>query len=387
VIRISDAQRRARLVSRHALSSPAGSVEDAVASVVCLHATEPASVFLSAAVRSGAGRADVERALYTDRTVVKQLAMRRTLFAFPRELLPAVWGSASRRVAAAQRTRLAKDVLAAGIADDGAGWLDDVCAAVLASLAADGPASTTELRGRVPALDHRLEGWKGATSPVAGRVLTVLGAEAQILRGENDLGWRLARQRWTLTADWLGEDPAAGGVDEGYRELVRRWLARFGPGTETDLTWWLGSTKTAVRGALRELEAVEVELESGVTGWVLPDDLEPDPEPPPTASLLPVLDPTLMGWKERDFYLRPEDVPYLFDTNGNGGTTAWWDGSVVGCWVQDDAGVVRVVLRRDPGSEARAALAARAEHLTEWLAGDVVGSVYASPQMRGERLP
>lgn len=38
-------------------------------------------------------------ALYDDRTIVKQLAMRRTLFVFPRELLPAAWGSTSARVA------------------------------------------------------------------------------------------------------------------------------------------------------------------------------------------------------------------------------------------------------------------------------------------------
>ena len=59
-----------------------------------------------------------------------------------------------------------------------------------------------------------------------------------------------------------------------------------------------------------------------------------------------------MGWKERDFYLDPEHTPYLFDTNGNGGTTAWWNGRIVGCWVQDDDAVVRVVLREDVGADA-----------------------------------
>ena len=76
-------------------------------------------------------------------------------------------------------------------------------------------------------------------------------------------------------------------------------------------------------------------------GYLLPDDLDDVPEPEPWAALLPVLDPTTMGWKQREFYLAPDDVPYLFDTNGNGGTTAWWAGRIVGCWVQDDDGVVR----------------------------------------------
>ena len=134
-----------------------------------------------------------------------------------------------------------------------------------------------------------------------------------------------------------------------------------------------------------------MQLEAGpgapedATGWVLPDDLEDVPEPEPWAALLPVLDPTTMGWKQREFHLDPDDVPYLFDSNGNGGTTAWWDGRVVGCWVQDDDGVVEVALRHDVGSDAVAALAVEAERLTAWLDGQRVSTVYASPQMKAAR--
>ena len=91
-----------------------------------LHSTEPATVYLSLRARvDGVTVADVDRALYDDRTLVKQLAMRRTLFVFPRDLLPAAWGSASARVAATLSTRLAKEVETGGLADDGAAWLDD----------------------------------------------------------------------------------------------------------------------------------------------------------------------------------------------------------------------------------------------------------------------
>ncbi|SDR78247.1 Winged helix DNA-binding domain-containing protein [Nocardioides scoriae] len=400
--RITDEQRRRRLLRRHRLVEPAASVEEAVASVVCLHATEPPSVPLSVAVRSDATLADVEAALQDRRSVVKQLAMRRTLFGFPRELLPAAWGSASARVAGTEAARLAKEVGltgVAGTAGDGPAWVEQVAAEVLESLHRDGPGTTSELRARLPVLDLRLEQSPGksygGSTPVAARVLTLLGARGQVVRGENTVGWRQARPRWTPTRDWLGEVPQALPADEGYRVLVGAWLARFGPGTETDLVWWLGSTKTAVRRALADLGAVQVELVGELgsrgTGWVLPGDEQApeDDEEAGTgvATLLPVLDPTLMGWKERGFYLDPADVPYLFDSNGNGGTTAWWQGRVVGCWVQDDAGVVRPVVRHDVGAEATAALADRAAVLSDWLAGDRVSTVYASPQMRGERLP
>ena len=95
-----------------------------------------------------------------------------------------------------------------------------------------------------------------------------------------------------------------------------------------------------------------------------------------------------MGWKSRGFYLAPEHVPYLFDTNGNAGTTAWWDGRIVGCWVQDDEGVVRLSLLEDVGPDGLAAPgASRRERLTAWLDGTVIGNVYASRQMKQAKLP
>ena len=218
-------------------------------------------------------------------------------------------------------------------------------------------------------------------------MLTWLGARADIVRGVNGGHWRISRPRWTPMTRWLDEEPRPWAEAEGYAELVRRWLTRFGPGTETDLAWWLGGTRTAVRRALADLGAVEVGLDGGGTGWVLADDLDPEPEVEPTAALLPVLDPTTMGWKERGFYLDPRHAPYLFDTAGNGGTTAWWEGRIVGAWVQDEGGRVVVLPHEDTGADARAALAAEAERLTAWLGGEVVGSVYKSRLMKGERLP
>ena len=385
---VTDAQRRARLGTRHALSTRADSVLGAVERMTCLHATEPASVYLSAFARAEASRPDIDKALYAERSVVKQLAMRRTLFAFPRDLLPAVWGSASARVLAQLRSRLAKEVESNGLADDGAAWLTAAYDEVLRSLRAEGPSTTAELRERIPALAQRLElapgKAYGGSFPIAPRLLGTLGAGGQIMRGANNGGWHVSRPRWELTEDWLGEpvrpvEPAA-----GYRVLVERWLRTFGPGTEADLVWWLGATKGVVRRALGDLDAVEVALGDGV-GYLLPDDLDDVPEPEPWAALLPVLDPTTMGWKQRGFYLDEEDVPHLFDSNGNAGTTAWWAGRIVGCWVQDDDGVVSVVLRHDIGDEGAHALDAEATRLTEWLDGHRVGTVYTSALMRSAR--
>jgi ribosomal protein S25 len=385
---IPDSERRARLARRHALSPAhrATGAEAATRAVTVLHSTEPATVHLSLRARvDGLTVAEIERALYEDRTLVKQLAMRRTLFVFPRDLLPAAWGSASARVAAQLEARLAKEVEAAGHAADGRAWLDDMRAGVRAALAGGTALTAQEVRKAVPALEARLDlavGKKYAANvSIAPRVLTQLGVEGTVVRGENAGHWRLSKPRWTLMSDWLGEVPPPAKEDEGYAELVGRWLRSFGPGTEDDLVWWLGGTKAAVRASLAALGAVEVSLDGGATGWVLADDVQPVEAVDPWAALLPVLDPTVMGWKHRGFYLG-EHAPHLFDRNGNAGTTAWWDGRIVGCWVQDDAGVVEVRTLEKLPKAALAALEAEAERLTEWLDGVRVGTVYPSSAMK-----
>ena len=93
---------------------------------------------------------------------------------------------------------------------------------------------------------------------------------------------------------------------------MSRWLLRFGPGTEADVVWWLGATKAAVRRALADVGAVEVRLEDGRPAWLHPDDADEVSAPEGWAALLPSLDPTTMGWKERDFYLGPH-AEHIFD--------------------------------------------------------------------------
>lgn len=385
---IDDPERRARIARRHGVAPGRRCPDPAAATraMTVLHATEPATVYLSLHARvDGLTVADVDAALYSDRSLAKQLAMRGTLFVLPRDLLAAAWGSASARVAGQERVRLIKDVERAGLAVDGSAWLAAADAAVLKRLAGGAALTVQQLRAELPELAGRIvvgEGKKyGGEFPIGPRVLTHLGAEAAVMRGRNEGHWRTSRPRWTLTATWLGAEPAPLEAEQGYAELVRRWLTTFGPGTSADLRWWLGATTTAVRRALAEVDAVEVALDGGQPAWVLPEDLEPVSQDEPWAALLPVLDPTVMGWQDRRFFLGPHG-PALFDSNGNAGTTAWWAGRVVGCWVQDAAGAVRVVLLEDVEAAGRAALEVEAARLTAWLDGLRVSTVYPSPAMK-----
>jgi len=377
---VSTEERRARLVVRHRLdpASRAGDAVDAARAVVALHSTDAVTVFLSVLARtSGVAPADVERALYDDRSLVRVLAMRRTLWVVPRPLLPVVVAAATRAVAARERRRLEGFIRDAGVSTRPAAWLARAETAALAAVEARGEAFTREVSADVPSLATKVRlgagtRWEVAPS-AASRVLPLLAMDGRLVRGRPRTDWSNGQFRWVPTAAWLGEeveelDPAA-----AQAELARLWLGAFGPATETDLRWWAGWTAREARAALAAVPHEEVDLGGRATGLVLAGDVEPVEPPEPSAALLPTLDPTTMGWKQRDWYLGPH-AGVLFDRNGNAGPTVWWDGRVVGGWSQRRDGELVYELLEDVGADAVAAVEAEAERVAAWI-----GEVRFSP--------
>lgn len=384
MLKIDVAERRARLAVRHRLapSHRAGDVVEAARSMVCLHATDPATVFLSAWARADDMMvADLERALYVDRSLVKHLAMRRTLFVFPRDTLGLAQAGASNRVAAGERRNLIRDVEAAGLHRNGDRWLSQAREEVLVALSDGREATSSELRKAIPLLEGSIlygegKSW-GGQMPVGPRVLTTLSAAGRIVRAGNEGGWTSSRPRWSTVKSWLGEEIPAIPEAEGTAGLVEQWLRAFGPGTAVDIKWWLGTTLTAIRKALATVQAVAVDLD-GQTGYLLPDDLEATEPMGPWAALLPPLDPTTMGWFERDWYLGPYK-PQLFDNTGNSGPTVWWDGRIVGGWRQRDTGEVELQMLEDIGSQGLRAVEEEAARLTGWIGGTRALPRFPSP--------
>jgi hypothetical protein len=391
---VSDDHRRARIARRHGLHREFRyeTIEAATTAMTALHATEPSTPHLSLRARVvELTVADVEAALYDDRILVKTMAMRRTLWVVTRDLLPAVAGSAGRRTADAQIRRLAKEApqLQQHLGPD---WMAKAARDIVEGL--DGRELTAKaLRDELPHLGGTFMAAPGSkwSAEVASitRLLTILTASGAVVRGRNAGDWRISRPRWTSMASWLGSEMIPTDVDPGYADMVRHLLWTFGPATEADLVWWLGSTKGVVRKALLDNDAVEVQLDSGSTGWVLPNDivdLEQPPEHEPWAALLPTLDPTTMGWRERDFYLQPEHRPYLFDRAGNGGTTVWVNGRIAGCWVQDERERVIPILMAETSPDQRRLIGIEVARLDEFIGGEHIHNVFASPQMKHQPL-
>ena len=374
--RITTAERRARLAVRHHLA-PAARAEtpvDVASDLVGIHATDPTSVYLGAFARTRSlVPADLERALYDERALLRILGMRRTMFVVPGELAGIVHAACTRAIGRAERRRVIQVLAAAGIAEDAGSWLADVEAATVRALHERGEATATELTKDVPELGIQIpfgEGkrWQG-TFGVSTRLLFLLAAEGRVIRGRPRGSWISSQYRWAPMDRWTRGGLPDWPSDAARVELVRRWLRTFGPGTIDDLRWWTGWTLGETRRALAAVGPVEVELDGGAIGLVLPGDVGEDAVGEPWVALLPALDSTVMGWADRRWFLDPHG-PALFDRNGNAGPTIWWDGRVVGGWTLRPDGEIAYRTLEDLGSDVGAAVEAAVERLLGWL-GDI----------------
>lgn len=384
VTTVTRSDRRAQLLARHRLSpnqAPA-TVAEIAESVIGLHATEPTTVYLSAWARHPElSRDDVDTALYDERSVVRVVGMRRTMFVVTPETATLVDRACSRAIAARERRNSVKILKDADAVADPEGWVDRVSRDTVDALEGLGEATASELTKHVPDLGLKVsygEGrkWAGEVG-MSTRILYLLSAEGRIVRGRPRGSWLSSQYRWSTMDRWV-DLPASPASDEDLRaELVRRYVDRFGPVTETDVAWWTGWTKTQTRAALGIVGPAEVDLEGGGTGYVLPG-FEPGQLTSPTVTLLPGLDATVMGWKERDWYLG-EHGNVIFDSRGNAGPTVWADGRVVGGWGQTQEGEVVWRLLEDLGADYRSAIEEQAARVGEWLDGTVIANRFPSP--------
>lgn len=341
---ITDEQRRARLAERHRLL-PQSRTDDLAAvadAVIGLHSSDPVTVYLSALARMRhPSLAAVDRALYEHKSLIRHHAMRRTLWVATPTVVRLMNAGATRALVGPDRRRTVKLLDASGISGP-EHWLDEADALVLADLHEHGPSTARDLGRRIPQLQLPLSMAPGTTyaaTPAAHtRVILGLGFQGEILRVRPTGSWVNGAYRYSVAGDWLAG--GLGGMESrpAAAELAELWLRRFGPATAVDLQWWMGWTGATTARALADAAAVEVDLLTG-PGWMSAADQEL-PETEPWVAALPSLDPTTMGWKQRDWYL-PAAAAEAFDRNGNAGPTLWVDGRVVGAWAQTKAGEFR----------------------------------------------
>ncbi len=375
---IDDNERRARLGRRHRLapSERAATPLEVARSLTAVHGTDPGSTVLGILARArDAEVAGIERALYDDRSIVRLLGMRRTVFAVDWKLAPAVWSSSANVVR--DQLRLLDRMLTASGIEAPEQWIREAEVRLIDFLETNPGSTSTEIAAADPYLGHRVPigGPVGATQSVTSRLLTHMSADGRVVRAKPRGSWTSTQFTWATAASWRDDWPERPDRDAADACIARSWLYGHGPALLEDFAWWTGWPKGRSRKALDRAGAIEVEISDGI-GFVLESDLEFVPAPEPWIALLPGLDSSTMGWKSRRFYLG-EYSERLFDNVGNGGPTVWVDGRVVGGWTQLDSGVVVYRLFEDIGSERRSELDLEAARLT-----DMLGDVRLKPRAR-----
>ena len=335
--------------------------------LVALHSSDPVTVFLSAMARMAhPSIAAVEQALYVDRSLIRHHGMRRTLWVATPPVVQLMHAAATRDLLTNERRRTSQLLAASGVQDPER-WLADAEKQVLADLRKHGPSNAREIGQRIEALRQRLQLAPGksyaAVQSAHTRVLYILGFAGKMLRGQPS-NWINGAYRYVDAESWL--PGGLGDLDPrlAAAELAARWLQRFGPATTIDLQWWMGWTLKRTRQALADCGAVEVDLDD-VTGWLAADD-PPLAPVEPWVAVLPGLDPTIMGWKQREWYL-PSTSLEVFDGVGNGGPSLWVDGRVVGGWAQTKDGSIHVHYFERVGADRRREIDQRIDELKSWI--------------------
>ena len=333
---LSWAQVDAWRLSRHSLTTRASRdrLTDVVGRVCGIHAQVMSAAELSIAARvADVTSEDVRAALWRDRTLVKTWCMRGTLHLLPASELPLTVGALRRR----KHYRSGAWLRGHGVTlDEMEGILEEVPRAL------DGRALTREeladaLAGPLGAgvREKLLSGWGALLKPAAYRGDLCFGPN----RGQN--------VTFVRPDQWL---PSWSDVDDGaaVREVVRRYLAAYGPATHDDFARWWGTDPAEGRRLLHsvgdELEEVEVD---GQRAWLLADDVQhvlAQPEPD-SVRLLPRFDCYVVGYRPRKRLVADRFAARVFRAAGWIWSVLLVDGVAAGIWdLRRGKGVVEVRL-------------------------------------------
>jgi hypothetical protein len=337
---------RALLARQHLLERAPVGVVDAVAHLVALQSQNPSSAYLALHARvAGFRHADLADAML-DRRVVRLALLRDTVHLVTADDALRLWPLLEPMLR--RRT----------IGDTSAGPtlrqvdLDDLARAALDALA-DEPLAAGPLGERLgatwPGLDER------ALALGARGILPLVQVTPRGVWGSS------MATTWTPAPTWLGRptadvaDPAD--RDAALADLVRRYLAAYGPATVADVQQWSGLTRLAAVVDRIRPELVEVTHTDPPGGRPrvlldLPDAPRPGDDVPAPVRLLPDFENLLLSHADRTRVVPPEVRPALASRNGMPPGTVLVDGLVAGSWV-----IRRERLPRPAGTRGKRELA------------------------------
>ncbi|TDD43834.1 winged helix DNA-binding domain-containing protein [Nonomuraea terrae] len=175
------------------------------------------------------------------------------------------------------------------------------------------------------------------------------GRDSRILAGEIELRTPLIHD--PATASWGGWGTrssvtvSAAAVDAlhpaALRELIRRYLAAFGPATVADVQAWCGLTRLDQIISEMGADLCHYTGPDGQRLLDLPDAPLPDPDTPAPVRLLPAYDNALLGHADRGRIIADADRKHVAPGQARVLPTVLIDGYVRGTW-SFTAGKVRL---------------------------------------------
>src|SRR5262249_37886795 len=115
-------------------------------------------------------------------------------------------------------------------------------------------------------------------------------------------------------------------------ELVRRYLAAWGPSTPADFAAWSGMKGVASWFAALGDDVVQLKEDRNRTLYDLRDAPRPDGDTPAPVRLLPEFDGVMLGWQDRTRMISAQDAKLIANRNLQVPAVMLLDGFVSGTW-------------------------------------------------------
>ena len=340
----------ARRMARHALTEPGTDLGPAeIARELCgAHAQVLSAAELSIGRRiAGATRADVQRALWDDRTLVKTFGPRGTVHLLPTADLP-MWTGALSVLPSSVPLHPEPVRFAAEQADEVIAAIGDALAD--AELTVDELTDAiAERAGRwavertMDAFQDKWPRWRQLTSTAAHRGVLCFGAN----KGRS--------VTYTNPHRWLpGFRPEDG--DAALRTLIARYLHAYGPATPQHFAKWLNIPP---RHAVALFDHLAGDLEpvdlDGAPAWTAAGDTATPQEPPPGIRMLPYFDAFVVASQPRQLLYPGAAATRVLTPSGQAGNypVLLVDGIVGGLWHQRRSGA-KVAITVEPLHELTA---------------------------------
>ena len=300
-----------------------------------LHATVSITPYLSSRARLlNFHRHDLDGELFEQKSMGRIRCVRKTMYVHTKKMIPVMYQATHRRTL----VEVTKQMERQGIS---VGDYERIANRVL-----------TALRNSVVTA-AQLKKMIGVPQPLSG-LLNRMCELGLLARAHPAGSWKSQAYNYVLFNEYYPDIDLNSISEEAAKlEVVRHYLAAFGPVTIDDIIWWTGFAKSEVRSALRQLKkevikvyVKEIPGEYFMLSSELPDLQGTSLENKPLINLLPTLDPYLMAYRIRSRYIKKPHYGYIYDRTGNAAASILLNGEIIGVWdlVGEDEPLVKVFI-------------------------------------------